>query len=95
MATSCTMSRTHRRPSTVARTRRSSRSRRSGPTAARVLGFRFADRQPAERESGHLTFHKEPIPTELIRAQLADPAGARLFHRVPQAVEPEDLWALR
>lgn len=65
------------------------------PTCARLLGFRFANGRPRERDTGHLTFSKQPLPTEEIVAQLARPDGARVFHRVPQALEPEDLWPPR
>jgi len=66
------------------------------PTCARLLGFRFAAGgwQP-ERDTGHLTFSKQPIPAEEVVAQLGRADGARLFHRVPQALEPKDLWPSR
>lgn len=65
------------------------------PTCARLLGFRFAKGRPRERESGHLTYSKVPIPTDEVLGQLARSDGARVFHRVPQALEPEDLWPAR
>ncbi len=65
------------------------------PTSARLLGYRFTTGKPHERETGHLGFSKVSVTDEEIVAQLARPDGARLFHRVPQALEPEDLWPTR
>jgi hypothetical protein len=68
------------------------------PLYAQILGFPLADtrlRGPwrGEREHPFFHFRAPEIELETIRAQLAEPNGARAFHPVRRGVDYESLYA--
>ena len=64
------------------------------PSLARAAGYRLVDYHPPQADVNCMSFATGHQPLERVLSELASATGARMFHRVIDAVEPEQITDL-